>query len=301
LRRNAGSVTLRRLDALSKIGAPVLPLLFRIFLAIDRRFIKYAGNNFETMTNTYRGKFTVFVNSKYLIERHIFIDDYELENIKLMTKIVAPGDIAMDVGANVGAVTLPLAELVGPSGQVHSFEPGIPIFDRLARNVRHNPSVSGRIFPNHIGLSDKEGELVWREFAHMPGNAGFHEPNGKWTASSSYRVPVTTLDAYVARKGLQRVNFIKIDTEGFEPMVLRGARDTLQKFRPLLIVETLQEYQEMPGADYFRRIEESMWKLDYVLFKFNGRLSKASPEDHSQDTVCIPVEKVNEISNRICG
>ncbi len=279
----------------------MLRVLSSILLAIDRRFIKYVGNDFEIMTNSYRGKFTVFINSKYPIERHIFIDDYELENIKLMTKIVAPGDIVMDVGANVGAVTLPLAELVGPTGQVHSFEPGIPIFDRLTKNVRYNPSVSGRIFPNHIGISDKDGELVWREFAHMPGNAGFHEPNGNWTSSSSYRVPVTTLDAYVTRKGLQHVNFIKIDTEGFEPMVLAGARDTLQRFRPILIVETLQEYQEMPGADYFRLIEESMCTLDYALFKFNGRLSNASPEDHSQDTVCIPVEKVNDISTRICG
>ena len=137
----------------------MLRVLFRILLAIDRRFIKYVGKDFEIVTNSYRGQFTVFVNSKYLIERHIFIDDYELENIKLMTKIVAPGDIVMDVGANVGAVTLPLAELVGPTGQVHSFEPGIPIFDRLTRNVRYNPSVSDRIFPNHIGISTRKVNL----------------------------------------------------------------------------------------------------------------------------------------------
>jgi FkbM family methyltransferase len=277
----------------------MLSVLSDLLVALNRRFINYVGNDFETVTDSYRGKFTVFINSKYLIERRIFIDNYERENLAVMSSIVSPGDVVFDVGANVGAITLPLAESVGPTGQVHCFEPGIPIFDRLVQNIRHNPSVSGRIFPNHVGISDKEGELIWREFAHMPGNAGFHEPNGNWTPSSSCRVPVTTLDAYVARNDLQRVDFIKVDTEGFEPMVLAGARQTLKKFRPVLLVETLQEYQEMPGTEYFRLIEDSMRAVDYALFKVNGRLSTASPENHSQDTLCIPVDKISEIAARI--
>jgi len=82
-------------------------------------------------------------------------------------------------------------------------------------------------------------------------------------------------------------------------MVLAGARQTLKKFRPVFLVETLQEYQEMPGTAYFLLIEDSMRTVDYALFKFNGRLSTASPENHSQDTLCIPVEKISEIATRI--
>jgi len=277
----------------------MLSVLSHLLVALNRRFISYVGNDFETVTDSYRGKFTVFINSKYLIERRIFIDKYESENLELMNNIISPGDVVFDVGANVGAITLPLAESVGPTGQVHAFEPGIPIFDRLTKNIRHNQSVSARIFPNHVGISKNEGELIWREFAHMPGNAGFHEPNGNWKPSSSYRVPVTTLDAYVARNGLEHVNFIKIDTEGFEPMVLAGACETMRRFRPVLMVETLQEYQEMSGPDYFRRIEVILYPLSYALFKCNGRLVPASPENHSQDTLCIPAEKVSDISARI--
>ena len=92
LRCYAASVRLRP----SGNGAIMLSVLSGLLVALNRRFINYVGNDFETVTHSYRGKFTVFINSKYLIERQIFIDNYERQNVELMSSIVSPGDVVFE-------------------------------------------------------------------------------------------------------------------------------------------------------------------------------------------------------------
>ena len=85
--------------------------------------------------------------------------EYDPETAHVMRTFVEPGDVCIDVGANVGAHVLLLAKLVAPTGRIYAFEPGPPIFERLKTNLALNPGLSGVVTPERLGISDTEGKL----------------------------------------------------------------------------------------------------------------------------------------------
>src|SRR5581483_3209222 len=144
---------------------------------------------------------------------------------------VTRGSNCIDVGANVGPVTLALARQVGPTGRVLAIEPGPPYVARLRRNLQVNPRLKDRVVILQSGISETEGSLLWRPDPVHPFNAGLSHVHGT-AVPGEVRVPVTTLDTAIAQQKWDRVDFIKIDVEGMELEVLRGARGTLKALRP---------------------------------------------------------------------
>ncbi len=143
---------------------------------------------------------------------------------------IRPGYVVCDVGANIGTYTIPLARLVGRRGHVVAFEPNRPTRACLRKNLRQNGlshvSVIGAAAGAGAGvaslvITDNLGEV---HLAPAP-EAGVP------------CVQVTTLDAEVTRLGLRRVDFIKLDVEGFELAALQGAIRTLAE-NPCVLVQT---------------------------------------------------------------
>lgn len=124
-----------------------------------------------------------------------------------------------------------LAKLVGPSGFVHSFEPNGVTFEKLSRNIALNKFSNIRINP--VGLGDNDEKLVLG--VQVLSNLG--GARVRRSLSEGHVIQVTTLDHYLAELHVGPVNLIKIDVEGFELHVLRGAERTLLEFKPSLFVE----------------------------------------------------------------
>lgn len=146
---------------------------------------------------------------------------------------IRPGAVVLDVGANIGTYTVPLARLVGPSGRVVAFEPNRPTCACLRQNVRQNHLRNVHIVRAAVGECPGQAELVvnranFGEVHLAPTSGG----NGDRTT-----VVVTTLDSEVERLKLPRVDYIKIDVEGFELAALRGAVRILAS-NPRLVVQT---------------------------------------------------------------
>jgi FkbM family methyltransferase len=152
----------------------------------------------------------------------------------VMRDLLRPGDCVVDVGANFGYHTLFCASCVGPSGHVYALEP-VPSNYRLLKR--------------HIALNnfDRQITLIPKAASDLPGGtlelhgvqngvslvAGMHKDDADGITLS---VPVTTLDECLAHRS-KPVNLIKIDVEGAEYLVLRGAVKLLAQDRPLLIIE----------------------------------------------------------------
>jgi FkbM family methyltransferase len=148
-----------------------------------------------------------------------------------------PGEVALDVGANIGAVTCWMAARVGATGRVVAFEPDPDNLAVLRRNLAANQADPVTVVDR--GAWDSEGEL---EF-HAAGayTSSFLRTDYVERDPGRYRtvrVPVTTIDAEADRQVWPRVDVIKMDIEGSEGPALRGARRTLERFHPRLIVET---------------------------------------------------------------
>lgn len=187
----------------------------------------------------YLGDIQLHIDTRFLVERIAWTGSYEAELQHHIRRTIAPGAIVLDVGANIGAVTLGLARQVGDTGHVHAFEPAPPNRRRLEANLALNPALAKRITLHPLGLGDRAATLHWHE---EPGNPG----NGWLRASGAGGIPVAVraLDEVTHELGLPRLDFIKIDVEGMEDAVLRGAAGTLRRWKPALYFETLARFRD---------------------------------------------------------
>ena len=135
----------------------------------------------------------------------------------------APGMIALDIGANVGAYAMLLGQWVGPAGRVYAFEPSSTAFDGLVRHIALNRQ-QGVVRPIASAVSDRNGtgHLV------VAGTAGESHLTDADDRRQTVRVPLQTIDEFCEREAI-RPSFIKIDVEGAELAVLRGARETISR------------------------------------------------------------------------
>jgi len=147
---------------------------------------------------------------------------------RALREAARPGAVALDVGANVGGYALLLGMWVGPGGRVFAFEPAPDAFDGLARHVRLN-GLEDVVTPVQAAASDSTGTGRMA----MEGASGGNRLGGEGQA-----VLTVTLDEFCAREGI-RPSVIKIDVEGAELEVLRGARETIRAAGPglTLLVE----------------------------------------------------------------
>lgn len=143
-----------------------------------------------------------------------------------------PGATVVDVGANIGEWTLQMADAVGPGGRVVAVEP-IP---RMAEAIEKSALANNmtQVSVHALALADAEGQA---EFSVERGNTGGSRLGRAAGAVDTITVPVATLDALLARLAIGRVDFIKVDVEGFELEVLRGARATLARDAPGMYLE----------------------------------------------------------------
>jgi FkbM family methyltransferase len=147
--------------------------------------------------------------------------------------LVRPGDIVLDIGANLGMVSLILSAMVGPSGQVHAFEPNPNMQslmrDAIARNDIHN------VILHPIALGSQAGEVM---LSVPRGNAGAASVVAARGLSESADIPVQmrTLSSVMAEHDVDRIRLVKIDVEGFESEVLTGAIGLFSRAQPDAII-----------------------------------------------------------------
>ncbi len=181
------------------------------------------------------------------IDSALYNGDYEDSTTRALEHLIRPDMVAFDIGANMGAHTLEIARHLS-AGSVHAFEPTGFAFNKLQNNVRLNRFEN--IFLNHIALSDviEEKQIVFSSTADtLPFNASWdirkvRSSDGKFRSGSKLAnkaeiLKFETMDSYVARVRLDRLDFIKIDVDGYEMKVVAGGRETIERFRPILILE----------------------------------------------------------------
>jgi FkbM family methyltransferase len=155
------------------------------------------------------------------IQRSIYLGTYERKETRLVRRYLRPGMTVVDVGANVGYYTLLAARRVGAGGQVFAFEPSAYAADLLERTVQANRLTQVRVVRSGLGSRPGEARLA----IPAPGN---HTPSMLGTEQGpATTVAVTTLDQSLTDFGIERVDLLKLDVEGYEPQVLAGGAAAL--------------------------------------------------------------------------
>jgi FkbM family methyltransferase len=159
-----------------------------------------------------------------------------------LRSLLAPGDVFVDVGANVGYYAVLASRLVGREGHVYALEPGPQAFASLRRNLELNDAANVTALPVAAGAAEGRGAL----FGPRPGNTGTSSlrrvsnavvPGGE-VGDESTDVAVRPVSSLLAESERGRLRAVKIDVEGFEAEVLRGLEALFDEgLRPALIVE----------------------------------------------------------------
>jgi FkbM family methyltransferase len=173
---------------------------------------------------------------------------YETE---LIVSLLRPGNIAIDVGADVGLFTVAMANAVGPSGLVLAIEPHpeSQAILKLALKARHLSWV--RLIPAALGCRNGWATLCTTFDPCGREKTAFSrivKQDARDDSAIQRRVALKTLDELVHEYQLNRLDFLKIDVEGFEWDVLQGAQDCLRNFAPILLIEL-----EDPHAEFYGR------------------------------------------------
>jgi FkbM family methyltransferase len=197
-------------------------------------------------------------------------------------KYTEPGTIAIDCGANIGSYTSTLLEGVGENGIVYAFEADEEIF----RCLEHN---CPRAICLNKALSDKEGEGVFQKLAESPGSSFVYTGRKFGTYAEKFPsqlVPIqfTTLDLLGLASSERKISLIKIDVEGCETQLLRGAEATIRKHRPVLMLELNEEALRIQG--------DTPQNLAATLSSLNYRVEFVQPTANWNtplcDLICFP-------------
>lgn len=196
--------------------------------AVEHNLSPDAGDNI--LLSVRHGRMLVNRHDTIVGKSLDYYGEYFEQEVRLFKQMLRPGDVAVDVGANIGAHTVPLARMVGPTGRVIAYEPIRLTFQLLCANVALNSL--GWVDCVHAALGAEDGALMLRDLEM--GQADNYGAVALETIPGDVPVPVHRLDAVFRR---ERLRLIKIDVEGMEANVLEGARAVITRCKPALYVE----------------------------------------------------------------
>lgn len=192
--------------------------------------------------------------------------EYSDAEVELYRKILQPGDIVIEVGANIGVHTLPLARLVGDCGHVYAFEPQRLVFQTLCANMAINSVSNVTCYPCGLGAEQKIVEVVEYE-SEAPRNFGGVSIDEVVLAEGGHtqevdrkvsKLQVDLLDNLLADVA---VKLLKIDVEGMEQEVLKGAKKIITKHKPVVYIENDRQEKS-------KDLIELLWSMGYKLYWF---------------------------------
>jgi FkbM family methyltransferase len=198
---------------------------------IYERLLPYVSSTWDAprLRERFGVKFECDLRDK--VSRYIYYTGFDRRNCLVLKRLIKPGNTVFDIGANIGYFGLLFAKWMRGAGTVHAFEPFPQTARRFERNLDLNPELRAMVRLNRIALSDFAGTIAMS--VPDEGHSGCNHLN----ADGSEMNNVMTLDAYVQREELTRIDFIKIDVEGSEVALLQGAEVTLSRFHPVLMIE----------------------------------------------------------------
>lgn len=217
--------------------------------------------------------------------------EYEPGTVSLINRFLRPGGTFVDVGANIGLLSVRAAKKTGSDGLVYAFEPDPVNYSRLAWARAANEVPWLLPIPLGVGAAPDRARL-WNAPSGDGGLSSLIALDGFKPAGS---IEVTSLDTFFRSVEPGRVELVKIDVEGFEEQVVRGASEFLERHRPAIIVEMTTEGAVRAGKLLLERGFES-FVTEGKSVRNTSRLRKCPPCVLEADNmIFVPAEKVRSL------
>jgi len=246
------------------------------------------------MTESRYGPMFGLATDPYVARALALLGEFSPEEVSLLLNLLGDGSVVIEAGAHCGAITVPLAQRVGPRGKVFAFEPQRALFRLLRANLAIN-NVAGIAEPRMEPVDEIHRQLDVPVFDYFREEnfGGFPATLVEFTALDRRRVAHETLKTRrIDDLGLDRCAMIKADVEGMEIGVIGGALETIERCRPRLYLECHQSNA--------RRLLPSLGMMDYQLWwhtpsyfvadNFKGASADPWPDQISTNVLAVPSE-----------
>lgn len=193
---------------------------------------------------------------------------FEPESVSLFKNIIKPGMTVLDLGGHLGYYTRLFSQLVRGGGKVYVFEPSEDTLKLLQHNIRKLKNVE----LIKKAVCDKNGTIEFNKTFSHSGSNSILKPD--WEAETT-TIPCVTLDTFVKERSIN-VDVIKMDVEGAEPLVFKGARETMQNTKHLsILMEFVESYIEKTNQtpkEHFQSLQDLGFTIYTILPNGNTKL-----------------------------
>lgn len=229
------------------------------------------------------------IDTSSSIEYHLlFRGCHEPEIVNLIKHVVRPGDVCLDIGANIGAHTLLMAQLAGPTGRVVALEPHPQICRRLRQNIGLNRLRNVTVI--NAALTERDGTIDLYGFAADAFEQGISSLLPDHEAKTKMEVRAIRGVTLIREQQIVSCNFLKIDVEGAESLVLNELSELINRLRPAILVEYRKQHWEKFAADInsvLIRFREQHYDIYYIRRNVTRPLAGDAPPD-SCELLCLP-------------
>jgi FkbM family methyltransferase len=242
-------------------------------------------NEYVAVKQCRHGLFAYNVNDVFIGASLDAYGEWAESELSVLFQLVKPGDIVLDVGANIGTLTVPLARKVTAAGAVFAFEPQRLVYQLLCANVALNALVNVSCFNAAVG--DARGNVrIPTLNPAVQANFGALRAEGHEQGELRETIRIDDLP-------LPRCNLIKVDVEGLESRVLKGARKTIETHRPVLFMENNDEERSPSLLQQLDKLGyQAWWHIADVFNADNyfGNRERIFVEYREGNVLCFPKE-----------
>lgn len=243
--------------------------------------------SFITVPGRY-GKFMVNRHDVFVGKSLIHYGEYIEHEWQLMQRFIHEGDCVLDVGANIGGFSVPMARKVGTSGSVHAFEPQPELYKCLVENGAANNLP--QLITHIEGLGDKASTIETAVPDYdVKNNLGAFSFDSK---GDDLKITIIPLDSL----SLPKISFIKMDIEGMELKALIGAEQTIKRNRPVMYIENDKPEGALELIKWLEQHRYRLWWHTARLFNpdnFNKVAENIFRGFRTVNMICVPMERID--------
>jgi FkbM family methyltransferase len=214
---------------------------------------------------------------------------YEARDTSWLRRQIRPEWVFLDIGANFGFFSMLVSDVTHGAAEVHAFEPLASMAELLEEHRRMNGFENIHI--HRTAISDSEGEITLVYPSEENTILGRMLAEGENAEGKFEKAQTIRLDTFVRDHNINRVDFIKMDVEGAEPFVLEGGAETIQRFRPMMMIEVNPETLELLGSSA-AELFEKIYALGYDTYRIGWTgMHPLRPTDNIHpfvNAICIP-------------
>ena len=202
-------------------------------------------------------------------------EEISLENMEFFKKFLKEGDVAIDIGANIGKLTVAMSLVTGKNGLVLAFDPNPFVYEILAENAALNSDKTNIVTYNYA-ITDKDDEFYYNSSEASFNNGGISSEkrsrHGKYSLNK--KITGINLEAFMQKNYSDKINrlkLIKIDTEGYDKEIIKSISNLLTKYKPALITECFGKNTAEEKFEQF----EILKSIGYSLYYFSDIVANA--------------------------